>query len=53
MKIRTKSEREMGVRVRKGEGGKKVGREGTGKEARGPAPGLCLGPRNMGIRPLA
>ena len=53
MKIQTKSEREMGERgwVRKREGGKKVGERGLAKRGRGPAPGMCLGPRNMGIRP--
>ena len=51
MKIRTKGEREMGVRVRKREGGKKARGKGLAKRRRGPAPGMCLGPRNLGIRP--
>ena len=51
MKILTKSEREMGVRVRKREGGKKVREKGLAKRQRGPAPAMGLGPRNMGIRP--
>ena len=38
--------------VRKREGDREESwMEGTGKERKGPAPGMCLGPRNMGIRP--
>ena len=53
MKIRKKSERVMGERgwVRKREGAKKVGGTRLAKRGRGPAPGMCLGPCNMGIRP--
>ena len=45
MKIQTKSEKGMGER---GWGKKREG--GLAKRGRGPAPAMCFGPRNMGIR---
>ena len=37
---------------RKREGGKKDGGKGLAKRGRDPAPGMCLGPRNVGIGPF-